>query len=97
MVEREDTAGEHVGELPWSEPEIINDLVLDGVSFTRNSSGGLRVVGWQTISNPDGAATERRIVVRYTLPARVIVAAFAAFMAMWPNFSARHAGHAARH
>ena len=40
--------------LPLSEPEVVHNLLLDGVTIIRNSVGGMRAVGWEAILDADG-------------------------------------------
>jgi hypothetical protein len=60
------------GDLPLVEPEIVNNLLLDGVMIIRNSIGGMRCVGWSAIYDADGHMVEKRIVLRFTLAADAV-------------------------
>lgn len=59
-------------DLPLVEPEIVNNLLLDGVMLIRNSVGGMRCVGWSAIYDADGQMVEKRIVLRFTLAADAV-------------------------
>lgn len=72
---------------PWSEPEIIHDLVIDGVSLSRSPSGGIRAVAWQHVSGCDGVITERRIVIRASLPYCALLKVHFSFRLLWPSFA----------
>jgi hypothetical protein len=68
-----DEIGEHAdGDAPLTEPEVVHNLLLDGVTIIRNSVGGMRAVGWEAILDADGRMIERRVVVRFTLAAEAV-------------------------
>jgi hypothetical protein len=68
-----DEGREHAeGDLPLSEPEVVHNLLLDGVTIIRNSVGGMRAVGWEAILDADGRMIERRVVLRFTLAADAV-------------------------
>ena len=72
---------------PFSEPEIVHELFLDGVTISRTPTGGIRAVGWQSVLGPDGKIAERRIVVRAALPPWSLLKTHASFRLQWPSFS----------
>lgn len=72
-------------EAPWSEPEIIREPFVDGITLVRTPNGGMRAVGWQNAISPDGSVQERRVVVRFVLPPWALLRAYINFRALWPN------------
>ena len=60
------------GDVPLTEPEVVHNLLLDGVTIIRNSVGGMRAVGWEAILDADGRMIERRVVLRFTLAADAV-------------------------
>ena len=68
-----DEISEHAdSDVSLTEPEIVHNLLLDGVTIIRNSAGGMRAVGWEAILDADGRTIERRVVVRFTLAADAV-------------------------
>ena len=53
-------------QVPFTEPEIITEIVLTGLTV-RRSDNGLRFVGWVTVLNGDGEPEERRIMARFSM------------------------------
>jgi hypothetical protein len=43
------------GDVPLTEPEVVHNLLLDGVTIIRNSVGGMRAVGWRPYWTRTGA------------------------------------------
>jgi hypothetical protein len=60
------------GDVSLTEPEVVHNLLLDGVTIIRNSAGGMRAVGWEAILDADGRMIERRVVLRFTLAADAV-------------------------
>ena len=71
--------------MPWSEPMVILEVYLDGVTITRTESGGVRAVGWQNVLDPGGGISERRIVMRAALPPWGLDRLRKAFRLLWPK------------
>jgi hypothetical protein len=55
VSEFDETSGHADGDVPMTEPEVVHNLLLDGVTIIRNSVGGMRAVGWEAILDADGA------------------------------------------
>jgi hypothetical protein len=68
----DEISGHADGDVPLTEPEVVHNLLLDGVTIIRNSAGGMRAVGWEAILDPDGRMIERRVVVRFSLAADAV-------------------------
>jgi hypothetical protein len=56
-------------EVALSDPTVVNSSLLDGMTITRASDGGMRCVGWEAIRNEAGDIVERRVVLRFGLTA----------------------------
>ena len=68
----DEISGHEDVDLPLTEPEVVHNLLLDGVTILRNSVGGMRAVGWEAILDADGRTIERRVVLRFTLAADAV-------------------------
>jgi hypothetical protein len=70
--EIDEVSGHADGDVPLTEPEVVHNLLLDGVTIIRNSVGGMRAVGWEAILDADGRMIERRVVLRFSLAADAV-------------------------
>ena len=68
----DEISGHVDGDVPLTEPEVVHNLLLDGVTIIRNSVGGMRAVGWEAILDADGRMIERRVVLRFSLAADAV-------------------------
>jgi hypothetical protein len=59
-------------DLPYTEPELINELSISLISVTQNENGGAHVVGMQIIHGADGRAVARRVVVRFAVSSEIV-------------------------
>ena len=67
-------------DLPSSEPELVPELSVTGISLTVSENGAAHVVGTSVILDADGHPQERRIVLRFAVQAS-LVGAFKAWAA----------------
>jgi len=70
---------------PWSEPVVVMEVFLDGITVTRTEGGGARIVGWQNATDPDGNITERRVVCRCALPPWSLERLKDSLAVLWPR------------
>ena len=62
---REETVVENA---PWSEPELIPEIVVDEMMLWRGPHGAIRAVGVAAVVGDGGKIVERRVVARFALP-----------------------------
>ena len=60
----DEISGHADGDVPLTEPEVVHNLLLDGVTIIRNSVGGMRAVGWEAILDADGRMMSNRFQAR---------------------------------
>lgn len=54
----------------YTEPNMIEIRVVDGILLERDDSGDLRVTGWVHVAGMNNAPDERRIISRTVLTTR---------------------------
>jgi hypothetical protein len=57
-----------VANAPWSEPELIPEIVVDEIMLWCGPRGTIRAVGVAAVIGDGGKVVERRVVVRFALP-----------------------------
>jgi hypothetical protein len=62
----DDTTERELRELPSTEPEVIAEISVTGMTVRRYDNS-LKFVGWATVLDADGTPEERRIVVRFAM------------------------------
>lgn len=90
FLERDDIPPSELDEAPLVDPEMVHNLLLDGLVVTRNSAGGMRVVGWQAISDERGELIERRVVLRFTMAVGAVAQAKADLRRLFGDVLAPH-------
>ena len=66
---RQDWALDPDRALPFTEPEVIHEFALNGLTVRRYDNG-FRLVGWTTVLGGNGEPEERRIMVRFAISER---------------------------
>jgi hypothetical protein len=69
--------------LPFTEPALLDEILITGVSITKGRSGIAHCVGTTIMLDGDGRPVERRIVVRAAVPPSVIRRAIRRTIELW--------------